>query len=157
LTEIEVQKMATDLLTRATKGKFFSDGWTFGIHRSKRILGQCDFSTKTISVSKYYIDVCTPKQIKQTLLHEAAHFLCDPSVGHGPEWIRKCAELGIPAKRCANYESLKKIPARWTGHCPVCKEEFRAFRKRKNMEELICIKEVCYEKQQFVVWRENLG
>lgn len=76
--------------------------WSVTFDRAKKRAGMCIHSTKTISLSEYYVRMNDWSQVEQTVLHEIAHALAGPGQGHNFVWARKCRELGIVPERCYN-------------------------------------------------------
>ena len=89
--------------------------WRISFDHARRRAGLCNFSTKTISLSRHYAREATFEHIKDTILHEIAHALVGPSHGHNAIWRRKAREIGCSAMRCHNLIFTK---ARWIMTCP---------------------------------------
>ena len=70
--------------------------WTFQFDRAKRRFGACNYTTRTISLSRTLTRLNDDAAVRETLLHEIAHALT-PGAGHGPAWQVKCLEFGISA------------------------------------------------------------
>jgi predicted SprT family Zn-dependent metalloprotease len=106
-------------LTRSLMDEHGLLEWTFKWNRGKRMLGQCDFLRKTISLSVYFVDMNDEKSIRDTVLHEIAHALVGPSHGHDLVWWSKARQIGLkrPARvnKHSNMPSFKYIPV-----CPKC-------------------------------------
>ena len=90
-------------------------GWRIKLDHARRRAGQCDYSTKVISLSRLYVRVAEKDHIRDTILHEIAHALVGPSHGHDAVWRQKAREIGCTATRCHNLNFSK---ARWTMQCP---------------------------------------
>ncbi|QPI17937.1 hypothetical protein POP12_145 [Pectobacterium phage POP12] len=75
------------------------NGWKFAINgRMTRALGLCNYSKKTISLSKKFVKVACLDDITDTVLHEIAHALVGYNHGHGSVWQAKAIEIGaIPS------------------------------------------------------------
>lgn len=54
----------------------------------------CDHSTKSIGLSRMFIESNTKDQVKDSVLHALAHALCSPDAGHGDEWFSMCLKIG---------------------------------------------------------------
>jgi predicted SprT family Zn-dependent metalloprotease len=76
--------------------------WNLGFLRSKRILGFCNYSKKTISLSIYFCCLNDEAAVRQLLLHEVAHALATSIYGspqgHNSNWKQICRQLGTPPK-----------------------------------------------------------
>lgn len=86
--------------------KYIPD-WRFKFDRSKRRFGACMHSSKTISLSKYLVELNVESEVIDTILHEIAHALAGPQHGHDDYWKSKCIELGARPERC--YDASKVV------------------------------------------------
>lgn len=78
------------------------DGWKFSCDRSLTRAGCCRYSSKTISLSYFMLSnqEIPWHDIKNIVLHEIAHAIVGPGVGHGKKWKNKALEIGCDGKRC---------------------------------------------------------
>ena len=90
-------------------------GWRIKLDHARRRAGQCDFTNKTISLSRLYVRHADIDHIRDTILHEIAHALVGPRHGHDAVWRQKAREIGCTAARC---HSLSFARARWMMTCP---------------------------------------
>ena len=107
-------------------------GWRFKLDHARRRAGQCDFTNKTISLSRLYVRHADIDHIRDTILHEIAHALVGPRHGHDAVWRQKAREIGCTAKRC---HSISFARAKWMMTCP--KGCFSVERHRKKAG-LVC-------------------
>ncbi|MCI2957778.1 SprT-like domain-containing protein [Agromyces atrinae] len=98
--------------------------WTFGFDNAKKRAGICNFTTKTITVSRYLAARYDDDEIHQVLLHEVAHAIAGPRAGHGPKWRQIAADLGYVGKRTHDGEIADEL-APWAGKCPAGHEHYR--------------------------------
>ncbi len=110
--------------------------WSFGFDNAKRRAGQCDFTRKRITVSRYLAARFDDDEIHQTLLHEVAHALTGPHAGHGPEWKRVARELGYVGGVTHHGETAEEL-APWVGRCPA---GHVAYRHRRPTRATSCAK-----------------
>ena len=89
--------------------------WRVSFDHARRRAGLCNFSTKTISLSRHYAREATMEHVTDTILHEIAHALVGPRHGHDAVWRRKAKDIGCSAMRCHNLTFVK---ARWVMTCP---------------------------------------
>lgn len=88
--------------------------WKFAFDdRTTHRLGQCRYSTKTISLSTYILRSVAEEQTllefcKDVILHEAAHALVGGGNGHNHVWKAKALELG-----CINPASKVNTVTEW--------------------------------------------
>lgn len=94
------------------------DSWSFGFDNAKRRAGQCDYTRKRITVSRYLAARFDDDEIHQTLLHEVAHALAGHKAAHGPAWKRIARELGYVGGTTHQGETAVEL-APWVGHCPA--------------------------------------
>ena len=76
-------------------------GWGYEFDVSKSRAGQCRYRTKTIGLSRYYVNhkSITDNQVKNTILHEIAHALTKGH-NHDEVWRQKALEIGCDGKKC---------------------------------------------------------
>ena len=90
-------------------------GWRIKLDHARRRAGQCDFTSKTISLSRLYVRHADIDHIRDTILHEIAHALVGQRHGHDAVWRQKAREIGCTATRC---HSLSFARAKWVMTCP---------------------------------------
>jgi predicted SprT family Zn-dependent metalloprotease len=124
--------MASDLATKLmnTHGLV---GWRIKLDHARRRAGQCDFTNKTISLSRLYVRQADMQHIRDTILHEIAHALVGPGHGHNAVWRQKAREIGCTATRC---HSLSFARAKWVMTCPTGCFSVERHRKKSG---LVCI------------------
>lgn len=110
--------------------------WSFGFDNAKRRAGQCDYTHKRITVSRYLAARFDDDEIHQTLLHEVAHALAGPDAGHGPAWKKIARELGYVGKATHSGETATEL-APWVGLCPA---GHVAYRHRRPTRKTSCAK-----------------
>jgi predicted SprT family Zn-dependent metalloprotease len=110
---IEARKLA--LSEMETHG-LIADGWTFKFDRAVRRAGVCSFSKKEIRLSTPITLLNSVDEIRDTVLHEAAHALAGHKAGHGPEWKRIAQQIGARPERTYG-EEVAAPPAPWLGTC----------------------------------------
>jgi predicted SprT family Zn-dependent metalloprotease len=106
--------MAIDLATELmdTHGLV---GWRIKLDHARRRAGQCDYTNKIISLSRFYVRHADIDHVRDTILHEIAHALVGPSHGHNAVWRQKAREIGCSAARCHNLSFAR---AKWVMTCP---------------------------------------
>lgn len=77
--------------------KHLDSSWTFQWNNRKRAFGLCNYTDRTIELSRIMTANQSREQILDTILHECAHALT-PGKGHGPEWKRMARQLGCVPK-----------------------------------------------------------
>lgn len=91
------------------------DGWKCKLNNRRSSWGLCDYSRKTIYLSKYLVQYGTEDEILQTLLHELAHALTPEDRGHGADWLAVARRLGYTGGRCA--DRVLPVKHKYIGHC----------------------------------------
>lgn len=114
--------------------------------RLKSRLGQCVYWSRTVQyevqLAKWLVDSGEWPEILDTFLHEVAHALAGPGVGHGFAWKRQARALGCSAARTCQDENLwkahapaAKTPRKWGVRCLGC-DRILARRKRRPSQIL---------------------
>lgn len=82
--------------------------WGFAFDKATTRLGQCSYTKKKITLSRFMVGAATGDEVEQTLLHEIAHALLPPvdrngkTIGHGKLWKEKAASIGYIGKRTSD-------------------------------------------------------
>lgn len=90
--------------------------WSFGFDRARRRAGQCNFTDRRITVSRFFASAHNEQEIEQILLHEIAHALAGARAGHGPEWRKIAREIGYEGRRTTSL-AIDTSDAPWVGIC----------------------------------------
>ena len=87
---------ANQLLKEFTRKKRIPDGWQFKWSRGIWTIGYCDFSKKTIFISKNFVltRYIRKSKIREVILHELCHII-GSDIEHGKSWIEACRLVGI--------------------------------------------------------------
>ena len=126
--------------------------WSFAFDRAKRRAGACNFTKKEITVSRYLAERYEDDEIHQVLLHEVAHALAGPGVGHGPVWKKIARDIGYAGERTHDGEIAHEF-ASWVGHCPAGHEHVRFRRPTKAMSCGTCSRG--FSEQHRIMWRQR--
>jgi len=152
---IEVAKIKA--LALMVEHGLVQNGWTLKFNRKTSVLGQCWHSRKIISLSTPYVENNEwEPMIKDTVIHEIAHYFCPPVyIGrqrkiHHSQWKRKCIELGcLPERSWKSPVMPPKKAARYIASCS-CDTKHEVRKKGKHFHHYICRR--CRAK---LVFREN--
>lgn len=125
-------------------------GWTFDWHRAHRVLGRCNFTTKTISLSKVYVSLNDEACVRDTILHEIAHALVGHSHGHDNVWKLKAIEVGANPNR--SKDVAVSAPAAWTATCPHCGITFKRYRLPRPGTRCKCTNRMQPEDRKYLSW-----
>ena len=122
MTITEAIKLTKSMLSKHPELRY----WSVTANNRKSAYGMCNYTYRTISLSKALTPNCTDKAIQDTIIHEIAHALC-PGQKHNEVWRRKCIELGGDGKRAGGQDKLSKDATQvmkeisnWTLTCPSC-------------------------------------
>lgn len=110
--------------------------WSFGFDNAKRRAGQCDYTRKRISVSRYLTARYDDDTNHQTLLHEVAHALAGAKAGHGAKWKAIATDIGYVGGVTHQGETANEL-APWVGTCPA---GHLAYRHRRPTRPTSCVK-----------------
>lgn len=112
-------------------GLYLDDSWSFGFDRAVKRAGATHFTARRITVSKHLAERWEDDEVHQTLLHEVAHAMVGPRVGHGPQWQRTARAIGYIGGR-THHGEIASERANWVGTCTGGHEylRFRAPRGR---------------------------
>lgn len=114
----DVQMMMNNLLI---EHGLMDQGWMFNFDRAKKRFGLCDYTHKTIFMSKYLTPGRTFAENYNTATHEIAHALVGHGHGHDAVWKAKAIEIGSSGERCSSMENVAAKPEfRWFGVCDTC-------------------------------------
>jgi predicted SprT family Zn-dependent metalloprotease len=107
--------------------------WSFGFDNAKKRAGQCNFTTRRITVSRYLTANASDDDIHQVLLHEVAHALAGPGAGHSAAWKSTARDIGYTGSRLYSGGPLADEVAPWVGTCPAGHTFYRHRRPKSLM------------------------
>ena len=101
----EVAAQARELMDR----NGFED-WSLRFSNARKRLGECRGKEKLIVLSRVHAMEGAPADVTDTILHEIAHALAGPGVGHGPAWKAIARRLGAtPASRAHESDESRRM------------------------------------------------
>jgi len=83
--------------------------------------GNCNWKTKTISLSSKLVKLNKEEQIRNAILHEIAHAIT-PQHGHDKEWRKTAVSIGCIGDRCYSKEVVIPKRKEYNYECPNCKK-----------------------------------
>ena len=104
--------------------------WTFDFNDNKTTCGWCSYREEKISLSKYYVENNVKQEVVNTMIHELAHALAGPGVGHGKLWksifagLLKKYNQPVYVERCAP-KGIKMPPGKYKLECTICKSSWQ--------------------------------
>jgi len=93
--------------------------WRFRLDHARQRLGACHFASREITLSKHYVRQNDLTDIHSTVLHEIAHALCGPGVGHGHKW--KITAQNIGASTDVTHDTASMPEPKWHLECLHCR------------------------------------
>ncbi len=124
------------LYVEDTLAAFGLVGWRMGWDNAKRRCGCCDYKGRQVRLSRHYVRMNTPADVRRTTLHEVAHALVGPGHGHKLTWRCMAMALGIPADRCNGRATMPK--GQWTATCGCQGVVHTMHRRPKRLEGWRC-------------------
>ena len=123
-----------------TQINLFDLGWSIAYSNKKRAMGTCNYSKKTLYLSKFLIQNGNRgiEEWEDTILHEVAHALCKIRYnerGHGSTWKRVAKSIGCNGERCGNAR-LDISHYKYILECENCGRKAKRHRLPKG--ELAC-------------------
>jgi RimJ/RimL family protein N-acetyltransferase len=128
------------------------ENWQFGFDSAKRRAGLCNYTNKTITISRYLVDIHTIDESMQVVLHEVAHAMCGKREGHNKKWLATAKSIGYRAERFTGTEIAQET-ATWVG---TCKNGHTHYRYRQPSRPLAC--GLCgrgFSRSNLIVWQHR--
>lgn len=144
LTEVQ----AVALAAMAEHGLY---EWTLKFDRARKRAGVCKRSEQVISLSAPLMNLWTPEQCRDVILHEIAHALAPPRSGHGWDWQRICVQIGASPSRTWGEMGEAELPDLYIGTCDAGHEIGRDRIPRKPASCSQCSRR--YDPRYGFTWR----
>lgn len=128
------------------------ENWQFGFDSAKRRAGLCNYTNKTITISRYLVDIHTIDESMQVVLHEVAHAMCGKREGHNKKWLATAKSIGYRAERFTGTEIAEET-ATWIGRC---KNNHVHYRYRQPSRPLAC--GLCgrgFSRANLIIWEHR--
>ncbi|MBP6187107.1 MAG: SprT-like domain-containing protein [Rhodoluna sp.] len=128
------------------------ENWQFGFDSAKRRAGLCNYTNKTITISRYLVDIHTIDESMQVVLHEVAHAMCGKREGHNKKWLATAKSIGYRAERFTGTEIAQET-ATWVG---TCKNGHTHYRYRQPSRPLAC--GLCgrgFTRANLIIWQHR--
>ena len=115
--------------------------WQFDYDRAKRRAGACFHRSQTITLSRHYVlhNTDKPDDIRDTILHEIAHALAGPGIGHGQEWKDICVRIGARPIRCYDSQKIAMPKESLQAACGVCQRIYTRHKQPPRNTYRYCI------------------
>ena len=128
------------------------ENWQFGFDSAKRRAGLCNYTNKTITISRYLVDIHTIDESMQVVLHEVAHAMCGKREGHNKKWLATAKSIGYRAERFTGTEIAEET-ATWVGRC---RNNHVHYRYRQPSRPLAC--GLCgrgFSRSNLIIWQHR--
>lgn len=86
--------------------------------RPTRRLGQTRYGVREIGLSAKWVRLAPWEEVRQVVLHEAAHALVGPGHGHDRVWKAQARRIGAPAKY--SFATENAVPGNISIVCELC-------------------------------------
>ena len=123
---VEARRLANDLIAQHQLS-----GWSFRFDHARQRCGSCDYANAQISLSRHFAQLNSKDEVYNTLLHEIAHAMAGPRVGHGPKWQSIAKQIGARAEATNGQAEMPK--PKWSLACNRCKKTV-ALRHRRMLD-----------------------
>lgn len=136
---------------RAKMREFGLTDWRFELGSATRTHGCTVYRTKTIRMSRIFIEHNSEEACMNVLLHEIAHALVGPRHHHDAVWQAKALEIGCDGRR--TVRSNVRVEKAWIVECTECRMASKSGRRNTR---LICAK--CYNntgREVYLKWTRN--
>lgn len=107
--------------------------WNVGFIDSTRKFGSCNYTDRSITLSRRYVEINDWNRVKDTILHEIAHALT-PGHKHDEVWVKKCLEIGCDGQKYFSKENTIMPKGRFLYQCVACGMELDFNSKLRNVE-----------------------
>lgn len=139
-------------LAQALIDEHLPTGWVFAYDHARRRAGATHFTHRRITLSRHLTARYDDATNHQTLLHEIAHALVGPEVGHGRAWLAAARRLGYTGGVRHSGEAAVEL-ARWAGTCPAGHVLHRFRRPTRELSCGRCSRR--FDRAHLVVWSER--
>lgn len=131
----QARTLANELMS---KHGLLQRGWKFAFDRAKARCGQCDYTTRVITLSRFYVsDPNVPSDdIRNTILHEIAHVLAGDEAAHGPLWKRVAVSIGCDGATTNNV--WRGAQEKYKIQCRCGKVNIKRYRLTKKYRGSVC-------------------
>ncbi len=120
--------------------------WIFRYNSRKWTFGSCVYHKTEIKMSRLLVERNTLEECLNTLMHEIAHALVGPGIGHSEVWKKKAVEIGCNGERCFDPDRVNMIPKLWQAYCPNCQINRGQYYRRKKLMHRACHTPLIYKK-----------
>lgn len=127
--------------------------WHFQFDHARTRCGSCQYELKRISLSRHFAALNDRAEVKNVLLHEIAHALAGPGVGHGAAWRAQAVRIGARPETTAP-EYIGMPSPKWSLVCRNC-DKVVAQRHRRALDVTRTRCRQCGIHDGKLEWRRN--
>lgn len=129
--------------TKAEMQRLKLEGWSVKIGSKRSEYGSACFVNKVIEISLPCANLSNDEGLRETILHEIAHALCDKNVHHGKKWKDTYRKIGGNPEYVDKQVNTDNFYI-WEVRCPEFCMEYNGALKRKRAECRKCGKDIEY-------------
>jgi len=118
----DAEIMAKELISK------YVPHYRFAFNNLKTVNGQCNYTTRTINLSRPLTKLRSREAVQNTIMHEIAHALTQGSK-HGHAWQMQMLRFGLKPERCSSDKVDKSSISNWKAVCRFCRKESFFVRK----------------------------
>lgn len=124
---------------RAKMKEFGLTDWTFELGKATRTHGVTVYRSKTIRMSRVFIEHNSEEACMNVLLHEIAHALVGPGHHHNAVWQAKALQIGCDGRR--TVQSNVRVEKAWIVTCPECGVSGKSGRRDTRFVCAVCYRD----------------
>ncbi len=148
-----MQKAMAAALARELLTEHQLHDWQFAFDHARVRCGSCHYRTRQISLSRHFVALNDTYEVNNVLLHEIAHALAGPGVGHGAAWQELARRLGArPETRAPQFVAMP-APS-WSLVCRGCRQ-IVAQRHRRVLDLTRVRCRTCGVQDGELIWQSN--
>lgn len=111
--------------------------WKSEFDNAKKRAGCCSYMTRTISLSKHFVQLNSFEEIEGTIKHEIAHALGHihfGASGHCKRWKRVAIAIGDDGQRCYDSKKVSMPKGKYVFACMNCSKEVTYHKKTTTIK-----------------------
>jgi len=111
--------------------------WQLKFDHARNRCGACHYDRRALSLSRHFVSLNGPDELRATVLHEIAHALAGVGSGHNHLWRQIAARIGAPTRATNTTAKMPSHP--WLLQCLSClRVVARRHRRSLNLEHVRC-------------------
>lgn len=118
-------------------------GWSVKVGSKRTEYGSAQHKSRIIEISLPCANSGSDENLRETILHEIAHALCDAKENHGKQWKKTYRSIGGNPDYVDTQNDTDDFYV-WEVRCPNACYNYRGALKRKRSECPLCGKDIEY-------------